>query len=260
MQPRRTLTLALGAPLLAAALGAAPPANAQDCLTAAGGGTVEGHDGFASLVMADAREVRLADIVPASAAAPADESNALVPFLGAQVSVLSVTDLPDDGDRYGRTLGDVALKDTGERLSPRLLREGLALVDPAVMSGSCLDALFAAEREAEKARRGIWAHGALVRFADDPELAKAAGKYAIVQGELASVGQTRRTIYLNFGADYRTDFTALVRREDAEGWADTLTALKGRTVRIRGVVQAWNGGLIRVEHLRQIELLPEGRP
>ena len=76
-----------------------------------------------------------------------------------------------------------------------------------------------------------------------------------------NVGETKRTIYLNFGEDYRTDFTALIRRSDAAGWGDGLKDLAGVSVRIRGVMEAWNGGLIRIEHPGQIERLPPaGRP
>ncbi len=246
------LTLALLAAL------ATPVAAAAPCTEIVGEARVAAHDGYASLQLEDGREVRLADIVPAVAVAPPTGADALAPLIGTEVTVRRVAaDGPND--RYGRVVGDIVPKATGDSLSQQLLREGLALVDPAVMSQACLDELFAAERQAEKARRGFW-QGTLVRSADDPNLAGASGRYGLVAGAVKSVGETRETIYLNFGADYRTDFTALIRREDAKGWADTLMALKGRNVRIRGVLEAWNGGLIRVQHLRQIELLPNGQP
>jgi len=225
-------------------------------MEALGEARVVAADGYASLRLDDGREVRLADIVPAAEA----EADMLAPVIGKVVAVSRVE--AADGDRYGRIPGDVAetddgaLKDTGGGLSRRLVAEGLALVDPAVMSEPCLDVLFAAEREAEQAKRGVWAGAGPVRSADDPDLAANAGRYGIVGGTVQSVGETRRTLYLNFGANYRTDFTGLVRREDARGWADTLTAMEGRKVRIRGVLESWNGGLIRVEHPRQIELMP----
>lgn len=245
-------------PILAAL---ATPVAAAPCTEVVGEARVIGHDGYASLTLEDGREVRLADIVPATAVAPQAGADALAPLIGTligtEVTVRRVAaDIPND--RYGRIVGDVVPKATRGVLSQQLLREGLALVDPAVMSQTCLDELFAAEREAEQARRGLW-RGTLVRSADDPDLADASGHFGLVVGAVKSVGETRETIYLNFGADYRTDFTALIRREDAKGWADTLMALEGRNVRIRGVLEAWNGGLIRVQHLRQIELLPNGQ-
>ena len=233
------------------ALGAPAPLAAA-CLEAVGEAAVAGNDGHATLRLADGRELRLAEIAPVDAAAT------LARLAGASVDVHRAADAPGGGDRYGRIVGDVAPKATGDSLSQQLLREGLALVDPAVMSDACLEVLFAAEREAERARRGLWQDGPAMA-ARDPDLAEAAGRYVLVEGVVQTVGETRETIYLNFGSDYRTDFTALIRRDDAKGWADTLSAFKGRNVRIRGVLQAWNGGLIRVEHLRQIELLPRDR-
>ena len=247
--PRARLALAL------LALGGPAPLAAAPCLEAVGEAEVTGSDAYATLRLGDGRAVRLADIVPAGGSAAPDAIGRLAGLAGQAVEVRRSGDATEGGDRYGRIVGDVAPKATGDSLSQQLLREGLALVDPAVMSDECLDALFAAEREAERARRGLWDDTPVLGSAD-PGLASAAGRYVLVEGVVRTIGETRETIYLNFGSDYRNDFTALIRREDANGWADTLLAFEGRNVRIRGVLEAWNGGLIRVEHLRQIELLP----
>ncbi|MBJ3777749.1 thermonuclease family protein [Acuticoccus mangrovi] len=191
----------------------------------------------------DGRAVRLADVRVVEGAEPP------VGLDGREALLRPLPEL----DRYGRTVGDIVLKDTTASLSASLVARGLAFVDPVAMSEQCLSVLFAAERRAEAESRGLWAQAGTVVPAGTPNLVDQAGRYVIVDGTVESVGETKRTIYLNFGGDYRTDFTALVRRNDARGWGDGLTALKGARVRIRGVLEAWNGGLIRIEHPAQIE-------
>ncbi|MEO1102363.1 MAG: thermonuclease family protein, partial [Pseudomonadota bacterium] len=173
-------------------------------------------------------------------------------LVGIAVSVRQSTAAPGQ-DRYGRLVGDLVRKDTGESVIDHLLAQGLALVDPAVMSSGCLDALFALERKAEADGRGLWGRAAPVRSASEADLVDAAGGYTLVEGVVKSIGETRGAIYLNFGETYRTDFTVLIRRRDGKDWVNDLLGLEGQKVRVRGVLEAWNGGLIRLEHPSQIE-------
>lgn len=195
--------------------------------------------------------MRLVDLAPDGWIGERRGSAAAIPA-GGRVELRTAASEPD---RYGRIPGDVVFKDTGRSLRDRLVGAGLAFVDPTVMSEACLTALFQREREAERAGRGLWADRTIVQDAARPLAPAMVGRYVLVAGTVRSVGETKRTIYLNFGANYRTDFTVLVRRADSEGWSDRLMALEGKRVRVRGVLEAWNGGLIRVEHPAQIERL-----
>ena len=66
---------------------------------------------------------------------------------------------------------------------------------------------------------------------------------------------TKARTYLNFGADWRRDFTAgieaRVLRANPE-WAKTLAALEGRRVEVRGWIQYRNGPYIDIEDPSQI--------
>ena len=226
----------------------ASPAVA-DCLDAPETVRIAEVRSATTLLLTDGRSVRLADIVAEDAAALGE----IAQFRGREALFSKVA--KGEPDRHGRLHGDVAIKDTRESIRARLVERGLALVDPAVMSAPCLAELFDAERTAEADGRGRWAKAGSVIAAAERDLAAERGRYVIVDGTVTSVGETRRTIYLNFGVDWRTDFTALIRRSDARDFAGDVPALAGRRVRIRGVLEAWNGGLIRVEHLAQIERL-----
>jgi micrococcal nuclease len=206
----------------------------------------------------DGRTVRLADV---RAPEPEAMTAALGELVGRRVAV-SATARPD---RWGRTVGDIAplpagdghRKDTSGGFRADAVARGLALVDPVDISQPCLAELFGVERTAEASRQGIWRTSLVVPAAADG-LPQQAGRYVLVDGVVASVGETRQTLYLNFGDNWRTDFTALMRRRDASDWGLVAADLAGRRVRVRGVLEAWNGGLIRIEHPAQVELLPGG--
>ncbi|MEM0908943.1 MAG: thermonuclease family protein [Pseudomonadota bacterium] len=239
--------------------------DAQDgwgraCYTPSGRAHILAHDGGLSFTLDDGRELRLADLsLPHNQVSVSDEAGWREQLIGQNVGVYQSVGAAENGDRYGRLIGDLRLPPHSNSLLATVLSEGLALVDPAHMSGVCVDALFVAEGEAESGRRGLWSTPNLVRDADDGGLADEAGIYVIVEGLVKSVGETSQTTYLNFGDEYRTDFTALARRGDTKGWTLSLPSLKGERVRLRGVLEAWNGGMIRLEHQRQVEVLQAPR-
>ena len=65
-------------------------------------------------------------------------------------------------------------------------------------------------------------------------------------------------VYLNFGSDWRTDFTVRIDPADASRFETAgmdLLALEGQVIRVRGWVQDENGPMIRVDHPERIELV-----
>ena len=80
------------------------------------------------------------------------------------------------------------------------------------------------------------------------ELLRRRNSYEIVAGTAVKVAVTKARTYINFGADWRNDFTAgieaRVLRANPE-WAKTLAALEGKRVEVRGWIQYRNGPLHR---------------
>ena len=70
--------------------------------------------------------------------------------------------------------------------------------------------------------------------------------------------RVRNRIYLNFGEDYKTDFTISIDRTAwsmfTESGLDPLS-LEGKIVLVRGWIKDFNGPLIEVTHPEQIEIL-----
>ena len=113
---------------------------------------------------------------------------------------------------------------------------------------------------------GLWLQGELLAagmarvysFRDNRRLiAEMLGSFQLVEGPVVGAAIVRRRGYLNFGADWKSDFTISIAPGDRKlfgpGGEDT-TALEGRTVRVRGWIKSFNGAMIEATHPEQIEV------
>jgi endonuclease YncB( thermonuclease family) len=161
-------------------------------------------------------------------------------------------------DRHGRLLAHLHRAD-GLWLQGEMLRLGLARVYSFRDNRALVPEMLALEATARGARRGIWAHRFYAVRRAEPGAVRDGG-FELVVGRVLDVAERRQRSYLNFGADWKTDFTVSIEKRhrrlfEREGW--DLAALKGRLVRVRGWVKRFNGPLIEVTHPEQIELLEE---
>ncbi len=274
MSRRRLHALALFAAAAAHSAAAQAPPTPVACPAASMvvGVAVAVRDG-ATLVLADGRELRLAGIDPdarAGAASPATSArrsalNRLA--MGQEILVGSIAT-----DRYGRIVAQAhARPPEAVAYAPRssshepvwlqaeLVSAGLALVFGTADSRACLAELLAFERAAEVSKAGRWGDPAPVaQQAGDPSLSAATDLYQLVEGRVVSVGASRGTLYLNFGHDWSSDFTAVIFGSDArrfmEAGFDPQT-LTGRRVRLRGFLILRDGPSMRIDHPEQIEIL-----
>ena len=210
----------------------------------------------------DGRAVRLAGIrVPAgSAGEPSAERlaeqarAALGGLLNGQMVTLAPAEAPHD--RYGRLVAQVD-GHAGLWLEGALLERGLALVQTRPGEAARAEEMLAIEREARAARRGLWAEPAFMPQ-DAGALAGSTGRFRIVRGRVLRVAPTDGYVYLNFGADWRADFTVRARRAELRGTLAgvDLEGLAGRLVEVRGVVLEAGGPLIELSHPEQLQVLP----
>jgi endonuclease YncB( thermonuclease family) len=272
------LRLALAVAMTGAAGGAMParagPASSESCPPEAGEPrAVTRLIDPATLALDDAREVRLLGLlapsardVPGGATSwlPAREAEAALETLLASRRVR----VPSDGaarDRYGRQVAHVFADDETTRvwLQAALVESGHARVAPLPGQIRCLGALLTREAVARAMRKGLWQNPAYaVRQARDTRgLLALQGTFQIVEGRVAATGTTRREVFLNFGRDWRWDFTAAVdlrRVPDRDALTARLKSLQGRNVRVRGWLVRRNGPFLALATPDAIEELPEG--
>jgi len=176
-------------------------------------------------------------------------------FAGHQISVRA---LPVAADRNGRALAHL-IREDGLWIEAEMIRAGMARVmvtpDTAVFAAD----LLAMEAEAREAGRGLWSHSAFtLRTPADQRLADDIGTYQVVEGAIVRATRRNDVIYLNFGDDYRTDFTATIPREAWPLFADAKrnpAGLDGRKVRVRGWITRYNGPALELTHPAALEML-----
>ena len=166
--------------------------------------------------------------------------------------------------RHGALLGHVILED-GSWLQETLIEGGQAMVMPVFeLDATRLDFLKGIEDEARRARKGMWGARPVVCAA----FAKGAfDSFTLVQGRVLDVANVRGTTYLNFGADWRDDFTIKIERtafnalpEALQAELTRLTALEkpDSVVEARGWVFFSGGPMIEVKIPTQFEILGPG--
>ena len=166
---------------------------------------------------------------------------------------------PPKEDRYGRLRAQVffRLADPEPWLQAAMLRRGLARVNIAPDRRECASALYAVEREARAARAGIWALSAYA--VRTPEtLGHDTGTFQIVEGDVKSAEVRGGRAYLNFGSDWRSDFTVTISSDDMaifrRAGVDPRSYAALR-VRVRGWIESLDGPEIEIATPDAIEVL-----
>lgn len=172
-------------------------------------------------------------------------------------------------DRYGRRIVHVYLRPTGRQgpaepvwLQAELVRAGAARVLSHADNRQDTAALLALEAEARSAQAGLWDEpGQAVRDTHPDALAQDIGSVQLVEGRVVEATRLRSgRVYLNFGADYRTDFTVMISAEDEPVFLAAgldPVALESYRIRVRGWVEDENGPMIRIDHPERIEILED---
>lgn len=160
-------------------------------------------------------------------------------------------------DRHRRHLAHLFDRD-GTWIQGALLERGLARVYSFADNRELIAEMLARERVARADGRGIWSHAFYaVRTADTA--AEVVDRFALVEGVVEDTAVVRGRRYINFGEDWRTDFTVTFDSSTAPLFEESgldIATLEGRAIRVRGWVEWYNGPLIEITHPEQIETDP----
>ncbi|WP_317684246.1 hypothetical protein [Terasakiella sp. A23] len=169
------------------------------------------------------------------------DATALLDFVskGDKVKVRLLSDKPD---RYGRKPAHVYLLDK-RWLQGELVRQNKAIPYPYDGEEAFIRDLYLLESP-------------YVQSALDETIETET--FGIVQGLVIDVAHIKGTTYLNFGQNWRTDFTVKISKRDHhifKSYGFDLPTLKGTEIRIRGWVSKQNGPMIEANHPSQIEVI-----
>ena len=237
----------------AGAASSCPGALSEDTISAA---TPEGEVRLSSGTLAKLAGLRLPDEPSLRALATAW----LAQHDGRRVIVAA-----GPADRWGRAPARIVLEGgAGLDLAHGLIEEGLALVDTGEANRLCAIELLAIEATARKRGLGLWAGRRYkpVAAEDISRLRALIGGFALVEGRVRSVGERRARTYLNFGADWTSDFTITIPKRTwtmLQARGISAAGLRGRRVRARGRVEEWQGPALELSAAEMLELLDEDR-
>lgn len=260
-RPGRRAALAAPRLIVACALFAAPQsglAASADGACRAGASRDDSLAGLGprgELVLASGRRARLSDLRwPDRPDQDEAARNRLLAFRGLP---LAVTERGSE-DRWGlRRIDGIAGGAEPVDLAGELIAAGLATADPGEADGLCRPGLRALESAPREAGRGVWAGGA-VAATDLAGLTARAGRFAVVEGRILHVGERSSRTYLDFARRGEPGLTVTVQKRTWRSLSEhglSAAALRGRFVRIRGMVEIGRGPLVELAGVEAIEVV-----
>lgn len=220
-----------------------------------------------TFTLADGRTIRLAGIDVPRPGLPGERAgrrqavavaaqDALSGLLGG--GTVELAPLERGTDRYGRLLAQV-VDGHGRWVQAEMVAGGYGRVTMFAGEAFGLRPLLALEAEARAARRGLWALPEF-RVIGADEAARHLDSFQLVEGRVRTVERRAGRTFVNFGEDWRSDFTveiaARLRRQLASAGLDPAD-YQGKMVRVRGWIKSRNGPLIELVQPEQIEVIAQ---
>jgi hypothetical protein len=179
-------------------------------------------------------------------------------------SPVEISALASEPDRWGRLPAMIRVaSDAGPiDLGRGLVAGGLAVVDAGEADRLCQPELLEAEQRARELRLGLWRSDRYkpIAAAEVEMLRGRAGRFALIEGRIRSVGERRQRTYLNFGADWNADFTITIPQRTWRSMRErglSASGLRGKRVRARGMIEEWRGPAMTIVAPEMSEILDE---
>lgn len=158
-------------------------------------------------------------------------------------------------DRHRRALAHL-FTDADTWVQGEMLGRGLARVYTFPDNRALAAEMLSREAAARDQGKGIWGHP-FYRLRTAETVGRDDGTFQIVEARVLKAARVRDRVFLNFGRDWRDDFTVAIEADNLPSFAaagfDPL-ALEGANIRVRGWIKTWNGPLIEATHPEQIEV------
>lgn len=193
----------------------------------------------------------LADLLPAGTNVTIfqtrDPKKGRMNRMGHQLAHLVKKDKPKDGVETPAQLW----------INGWMAQQGWALVMPSDFNPELTAELYAQESLARQHQTGLWAPDQWPVLTPEQALS-VNGELRVVEGIVTGAGSSHNNTFLNFGPDWKTDFTVMIspslRRDLSHKGVDVL-GLTHHTVRARGFVRPYNGTVIELENPAHLEVL-----
>jgi len=153
--------------------------------------------------------------------------------------------------RMEHLLGHVVRAQDGLWLQGHLLAGGYARIRPSQYNTEAATSMKALENHAEEQKIGLWDAQQYPQYrklsADNAD--DGMNGWGVIEGKITKVSTMNNAIYLNFGNDWRKDFTIMlesdVRRAFAKDGINPMS-LTGKRIQVRGWLEEYNGPMIKL--------------
>ncbi len=157
-------------------------------------------------------------------------------------------------DRYSRLLGYCFVGE--ELVNKKMIEEGMAVIYTKPPNIKYADLFITTQKQAHQNKKGLW--GAYV-VVDSNQAHRYVNQIRTVRGKVLNTYDSGKIVFLNFGADYKTDFTVVIFKNSLEYFRqkniDPLTFYQGKTIEVSGRIREFNGPEIIVNSPEEIEII-----
>ncbi len=170
--------------------------------------------------------------------------------------IIYISDTPQYFDRDDRLLAQIK-NNEGTWVQKEILEQGLGRIITTTARPTDLTIMLPLENMARQSQKGLWRLKAFQILQTD-NLNDKTDRFQIIEGTIKKTAEVRGTIYLNFGEDWRTDFTIKLEKNHRAAFANKgkdLLQTVGHKIRIRGWLFWENGPMISVYTPEQLEYL-----
>lgn len=161
-------------------------------------------------------------------------------------------------NRLGHEMAHVVRKSGNVWLQGALIANGLAQAWPTPVNPELASRMYVLEDGARRAGLGLWAANSPYRLFNALDDMPNLDRFAVIEGTVKSITMMSNQTFLNFGDDWKTDFTigvaSPIRQILLRNNID-LQKMQGQHIRVRGWLRYYNGPYIDLESAIAFETL-----
>ncbi len=162
-------------------------------------------------------------------------------------------------NRMGHNIAHLVRLDNNVWTQGLLLSLGVARTRTTQYNPEMAEQMLALEEKSRKEKSGLWGMNKFQVLT--PEQAeKHIGSYQIVEGTIQSASMKKNRLYLNFGNNWKDDFTASVSALNLRKFIKQKIEPRkwnGKRIRVRGWIESYNGPYMEIDHPQRFEALFE---
>ena len=167
--------------------------------------------------------------------------------------------LGNSTDRHGRTIAQAML--FGKSINQVMVKHGWAFAYPYKTQDNMAQRYYRVEDHARAARLGIWRDTTYQPLPASKPKDIPIGKFVIINGTVQTHGKARQDHYLNFGDDWKSDFTIKLNKTNVKHIQKRLgfpiKALAGKQIEVRGWTEYGGGPMIELVHTARLRLIED---